>query len=153
MNASPTYHAGMQIFPYAEALNNGCFCLTLDSDALARALDAELATVRLSELVRERCPHVFAAGPVFVAASQLDRMAEVIRAVEAVVALPAYRELVFSTAPEIARLGTAGPKAHFSATTSTSGRSASALSKSIPMPAEPCSTQYWRGLSELAALI
>lgn len=26
-----------------ESLNNGCFCLTLDKDALARALDFELA--------------------------------------------------------------------------------------------------------------
>ncbi|MFB2351806.1 hypothetical protein, partial [Priestia megaterium] len=39
-----------------EALNNGCFCLTLDNGALARALDFELAGVQLSELVRERCP-------------------------------------------------------------------------------------------------
>ena len=103
----------MQQTSYPQALNNGCFCLTLDSDVLARALDAEFAAVRLSELVRERCPHVFAARPVFVAASQLDRVAEVIRAIETVVALPAYREWVLGTAPEIARLVTAGPKGAF----------------------------------------
>ena len=98
---------------YSQALNNGCFCLTLDSDALAHALDAELAAVQLSELVRERCPYLFAARPVFVAASQLDRMAEVIRAVETVVALPAYRKQVLGLAPEIAQRGRAGPKGAF----------------------------------------
>ena len=96
-----------------EALNSGCFCLTLDDDALARALDSELAAVRLSELMRQRCPYVFAARPVFVAASQLQRMAEVIQAVESVVALPAYRDQVLGAAPAIARLGAAGPKGVF----------------------------------------
>lgn len=96
-----------------ESLNNGCFCLTLDKDALARALDFELAGVQLSELVRERCPYVFAARPVFVEAAQARRIAEVIRAVESVVALPAYRDQVLGAAPAIARLGAAGPKGVF----------------------------------------
>ena len=113
MERVTTYHARMHRSSYSEALNNGCFCLTLDSDALAQALDAELAAVRLSDLVRERCPYLFAARPVFVSASQLDRMAEVIRAVEAVVALPAYREQVLGAAPDIVRLVRAGPKGAF----------------------------------------
>ena len=96
-----------------ESLNEGCFCLTLDEDALTRALDLELAGVQLSELVRERCPYVFAAKPVFVEASQTRRMAEVIQAVESVVALPAYRDQVLEAAPAIARLGAAGPKGVF----------------------------------------
>lgn len=107
------YDTEMQRSPYPEALNNGCFCLTLDKEALARALDVELAAVRLSELVRERCPYMFAAKPVFVAASKLDRVVEVIQAVESVVALPAYREQVLRAAPDIARHGTAGPKGVF----------------------------------------
>lgn len=48
--------------------------------------------MQLSELVRESCPYVFAARPVFVEAAQARRIAEVIRAVESVVALPAYRD-------------------------------------------------------------
>ncbi|BEP39079.1 hypothetical protein GmRootV59_60780 (plasmid) [Variovorax sp. V59] len=96
-----------------EQLNRECFCLSLDRDALARALDAELGQPGLSQLVRERCPFVFAAQPVFVAAPRIRRMAQVVRAVESVVALPAYREQALATAPAIARLGSAGPRGVF----------------------------------------
>ncbi|KWT94149.1 MULTISPECIES: hypothetical protein [unclassified Variovorax] len=96
-----------------EQLNRECLCLSLDRDALARSLDAELGQPGLSELVRERCPFVFAAQPVFVAAPRIRRMAQVVRAVESVVALPAYLELTLAAAPAIARLGTAGPRGVF----------------------------------------
>ena len=92
-----------------DALNSACFCFSLDPDALARALDAELGQPGLSEMVSQRCPFLFAALPVFVATPQLQRMAQVMQAVESVVALPAYREQVLAAAPAIARLGTSGP--------------------------------------------
>ena len=72
-----------------EALNDDCFCFSLDHDALSHALDAELGSPGLSALMHERCPTLFAAQPVFVAPSQLQRIAQVVRAVEAVVALSA----------------------------------------------------------------
>ena len=78
--------------PRAGALNQDCHCLTLDPGALAAALDAELGEPGLATLVRERCPHVFAAQPVFVASAPLRRMAEVVQAIDAVVALPAWRK-------------------------------------------------------------
>lgn len=96
-----------------EMLNSACFCFSLDEKALARALDSELGQPGLSEMVRQRCPFLFAALPVFVATPQLQRMEQVIQAVELVVALPAYREEVLSTAPAIARLGTRGPLGAF----------------------------------------
>jgi hypothetical protein len=94
-------------------LNRDCFCLSLDGDALARALDAQLGGAGLSSLVRERCPYVFAAQPVFVAPEHIRRMGEVMRAVEAVVALPAYREHVLSEAPALARVAGDGPQGVF----------------------------------------
>ena len=94
-------------------LNSACFCFSLDQHALARALDSELGQPGLSEMVRERCPFLFAAMPVFVAKPQLRRMAQVMQAVESVVALPAYREQVLDAAPAIARLGTRGPLGAF----------------------------------------
>ena len=93
-----------------ERLNRDCFCLSLDPAALAAALDAELGAPGLSQLVRDRCPYLFAAQPVFVAQAPLERMANVVRAVEAVVALPAYREQVLAQAPAIARVGGTGPQ-------------------------------------------
>ena len=92
-----------------DLLNSACFCLSLDQHALARALDSELGQPGLSALVRQRCPFLFAAVPVFVAAPQLRRMTQVMQAVESVVALAAFREQVLATAPAIARLGTRGP--------------------------------------------
>ena len=92
-----------------DLLNSACFCFSLDQAALARALDSELGQPGLSEMVRQRCPFLYAAQPVFVAAPQLQRMAQVMQAVESVVALPAYREHVLATAPAIAQLGTSGP--------------------------------------------
>jgi hypothetical protein len=97
-----------------EQLNRDCFCFSLDRDALAHALDAELGTPGLAALLRERCPTVFAAQPVFVAPAQLQRIAQVVRAVASVVALQAYREQVLAAAPDIARLpGSGGPQGVF----------------------------------------
>jgi hypothetical protein len=90
-----------------ERLNRECFCTGLDDQRLTQAL----ASSEIDALVRERCPHLFAARPVFVSGADMDRMAAVVRAVESVVALPAYREAVLSAAPSIARhepLGTRG---------------------------------------------
>ena len=89
-----------------EALNHECFCFSLDREALAGALESELGQPGLSALVRERCPYVFAAQPVFVAPQPLRQIAQVVRAVEAVVAMPAYRDRVLAEAPAIARTRT-----------------------------------------------
>lgn len=86
-----------------KTLNSRCFCISLDQAALRDALESNLGQPGLFELVRERCPYLFAAHPVFVAKAQLERMAEVIRAIDSVVALPAYRELVLARSPAIAR--------------------------------------------------
>ena len=96
-----------------DTLNSACFCFSLDEEALAHALDSELGLPGLSAMVRQRCPFLFAALPVFVATPQLRRMVQVMQAVESVVALPAYREQVLGTAPAIARLGTRGPLGAF----------------------------------------
>lgn len=97
------------------ALNQACFCISLDPAALERALEAELGRPGLAALLHERCPYVFAAQPVFVAPTQVQRIVEVVRAIEAVVALPAYRDAVLADVPEIARRPApgAGPRGVF----------------------------------------
>ena len=79
-----------------EMLNSECFCISLDNQALKSALESEIGQPGLFELVRERCPHLFAANPVFVSPQHMARMAQVVRAVESVVALPAYRAQVLA---------------------------------------------------------
>ena len=98
---------------HADVLNRGCFCLTLDPNALSLALDAEVGQPDLSEMIRQRCPYLFAAQPVFVPDLQLQVMAQVVHAVESVVALSMYREQVLATAPAIARFETIGPRGAF----------------------------------------
>ena len=86
-----------------QALNSECFCVSLDTEALRRALQAEMGPPDLFALVRERCPYVFAARPVFVSQAHTARMAALVQAIESVVALPAYREEVLARSPAIAR--------------------------------------------------
>ena len=86
-----------------ESLNSGCFCVSLDPQALRGAIEADPAARGLHGLIEERCPHLFAALPVFVSRPHVEQMAAVVRAVEAVAALPAYREAALAWAPGIAR--------------------------------------------------
>ena len=113
MNAVLPVLPGCARLSAVDVLNRECFCISLDQAALARALDSELGRPGLATMVRERCPYLFASQPVFVSAVQVERMREVVRAIESVVALPAYRELVLATAPSVARLGASGPKGVF----------------------------------------
>lgn len=97
----------------AEALNSGCVCLSLDQGALHHALESELGTPGLVALVEERCPYLFAARPVFISTDHMERMAQLVRAVESVVALPAFRDQVLAAAPAIARHDPGGAKGVF----------------------------------------
>jgi len=86
-----------------ETLNRDCHCVSLDREALRRALEADPASSGLDGLIEERCPHLFASLPLFVSREHVRQMGQVIDAVERVVALPDYRETAFAWAPEIAR--------------------------------------------------
>lgn len=86
-----------------ESLNSECFCITLDSAALRRALHSQLQNPDLFDLIEARCPHLFAAHPVFITSAHRDRMADIVRTVNEVVALPTYREAVLASVPDIAR--------------------------------------------------
>lgn len=98
-----------------ESLNSECFCITLDTDALRRALQSQLQLQQpdLYALIEERCPHLFAARPVFITQQQRERMVEVVHTVASVVALPGYRESVLGWAPEIARHDPGGAQGVF----------------------------------------
>lgn len=93
---------------FTAALNDGCFCVSLDADRLRQALESELGQPGLSDLVQQRCPHLFAAQPVFVSQAHRARMQQVVQAVESVVRLPAYRAEVLGAAGAAARIDPQG---------------------------------------------
>jgi len=97
----------------AEDLNKSCACISLERNALRHALEAELGSEGMYQLVAERCPHVFAAQPVYVTQAQEAQIAAVVSAVETVVAMPAYREAVLAAAPPIARHSPGGARSVF----------------------------------------
>lgn len=86
-----------------EHLNADCTCVTLDRDALCRALVAAVGDPAFcQELVRTH-PHLISAQPLFLSSAHAERMRAIIRAIESVAAFPAYSEAVLARAPEIAR--------------------------------------------------
>lgn len=105
-------HASLAV----ELLNEQCFCVSLQDGAVKQALREQLGAAGsqlIFELIEQRCPHLFSARPVFISASQATRMAQVISAIEAVVAMPAYRASILDNAPEIVRHGSRGVKGVF----------------------------------------
>jgi hypothetical protein len=114
MNAVlPSCGAGLSAGCAVESLNSECFCITLDSAALRNALQSQLQQPDLFALIEERCPHLFAARPVFITQAQRERMAQVVRTVASVVALSGYREAVLARAPAIARHDPGGAQGVF----------------------------------------
>ncbi|WP_342030471.1 hypothetical protein [Pseudomonas sp. SST3] len=109
MQASSSRNCGTT----AAALNEACFCVSLDQAALADALTEQLGDPELSELLKARCPHVFAARPVFVSSLRLRQVGEVIQAIERTVSLPAWREHALDSAPPIARHNPRGARSVF----------------------------------------
>jgi hypothetical protein len=72
----------------ADRLNADCNAAKLDQAALQQALQQQGEAWH--ELVKQRCPHLFAGVPVFITPAQLRKMHEVITAVGKVVALPGW---------------------------------------------------------------
>jgi len=97
----------------SERLNSKCFCITLNDDALRQSMTSVLGSPAIADLVEEKCPYLFSARPVFISDEQTERMASVLRAVESVVALPAYRERILADAPAIVRHDPGGAKGVF----------------------------------------
>jgi hypothetical protein len=85
----------------AEQLNAGCQCNSLDRQRLAAEL--ERVSPGFHDEVMAGRPHLFSDSVTFVSGVHVKRMAELVAAVEHVVALPAYRAHVLAYAPQIAQ--------------------------------------------------
>lgn len=96
-------HRDPAAFEAAKALNAGCHCVNIDLTALRRAVEARLQSIGLPGDLAASHPHLFSRVPVFLCEAHARRMADTVRAVEAAVALPAYRDAALGLATGSAR--------------------------------------------------
>lgn len=85
----------------AQRLNAGCQCASLDRSRLERELE-RVSPGFPAAVLRDR-PNLFSDSVVYVGAADLRRMAELVAAIDRVVALPAYQRHVLEWAPAAAR--------------------------------------------------
>ena len=87
----------------SDRLNETCFCMALDREALWTTLRREAGDPEFYEALIEARPHLFSSVPVFVPRSAVDEMQKIVTAIEATSRLGGYQEAVLSRASEIAR--------------------------------------------------
>lgn len=84
----------------SERMNKGCLCITLDREALDRALASEVNDADfISTFIKSRS-HLFANTTVFLSKSAYQQMLRVVGAIEAAGELPGYQNEVLTWAPE-----------------------------------------------------
>jgi len=88
------------------AARNDKVCITLDRTVLSRLIDARVPG--LSATMGAQQPHLFSDTAVFVARADVEKMQELVNAVEAVVRLPPYREEALRAAGRTFPTGTRG---------------------------------------------
>jgi hypothetical protein len=84
-------------------LNQECFCITLDREALSQALEREVGDESFYANFIKTRPHLFSNAPVFISESETSAMLRIVRAIEAATRLPGYQHAALAWAPEIAR--------------------------------------------------
>ncbi len=85
-----------------DLLNQSCFCITLDRDELAQALETASGEPGFQDRIAANQPHLFSNVPVFLPATALGLMQDIVVAIEQVAQVPAYQAAVLGWAPEIA---------------------------------------------------
>ena len=87
----------------AQRLNSDCQCLSIDQEALARELGHAPDGAALAAMIAADRPHLFSGTTVFVSGEHVQHMAELVTAIELVMALPAWSEHALNYAPTVAR--------------------------------------------------
>ncbi|MBI3898138.1 MAG: hypothetical protein HY308_07560 [Gammaproteobacteria bacterium] len=86
----------------ADALNTLCACSTVPRDSLRAELDRASGETGFYDGAIATRPHLFSESAVFLSQSHLDGIVALVGAVEAVTALPAYRDAIRQWMPAIA---------------------------------------------------
>lgn len=92
-----------------EDMNRQCFCVSVDLDTVHVELQKILQSYGKVTDLRDSHPHLFASLPVYVSRGHLERIREVVVAIEEVVKSPAYQSAVMAWAPQIARFDPGSP--------------------------------------------
>ncbi len=86
-----------------KTLNKDCHCITVDKEVLQRDLKAHLSDVGLPEQLQGVYKHLFASSPVFLWQEHIQKMEQLIHAVESIAHNKNYHVLVLTNAPVIAQ--------------------------------------------------
>ncbi len=104
MGAIPTPHCVPEDRRRADYFNRECRCITLNRCELGMELSRQQRNgADLLRMILDERPHLFAESPVFIDGRSLRRQAELIAAIEKVVAMPAFQERVLAYAPATAQ--------------------------------------------------
>ncbi len=95
--------AAVRVRELAAEFNRSCFCITLDRDAMANAMQAVAVVPDFYATHILSRPHLFANVPVFLPEADRDAMLAIVHAIEATARLPAYVDAVLKWAPDSAR--------------------------------------------------
>jgi hypothetical protein len=91
--------------PSAQALNQHCFCRTLNVARLRVQLESDPSLHGLTQTLAQTHPHLFSSTVVFLASETAQQITQLVAAIERVVALPAYRAQALARAPALAQHG------------------------------------------------
>lgn len=103
MNEQEETHTAILNEEASDQLNRSCFCITLDRQVLGRAFERETGDAAFSATLLKTRPHLFSNVAIFASTQMVKQMLAVVRAIETISGLPAYRDAVLAWAPEVAR--------------------------------------------------
>lgn len=86
----------------AAALNDGCYCRTLDGEALRRGLLDNVESGKLMAELLEQRPTLFSSTAVFLSQNTLEQVVAGVASLERVIRTPAYQAEALKQAPPIA---------------------------------------------------
>jgi hypothetical protein len=87
----------------AEALNQHCFCRSLNPDRLRQQLERDPSLRGMLHGMAQTHPHLFSSTVVFVSAQTLRKISDTVAAIERIVALSGYRAQALARAPASAQ--------------------------------------------------
>lgn len=109
MTLFPKAAANNESIQLTEQANAECRYVSLDREAMRKALSQQLDDDLLYRMLIEERPHLFAEAIIFVDEASISKQRDIIAAIESVIAMPAYQQRVLTYAPDTAQFM---PKAH-----------------------------------------